>query len=333
MSTLNNLPAPPPGAHPVQLELWRRVIQRRYKQIETMSPSTFSSFAIDVASDYTKSVMLESSQMDLTKSHYSSFLLPRYDAAAPVDYDCTAKQIAFHLLGLFYTAIDERMPPPERQFAIDIVKRAFSLLDDTMKEIDKNEGVDYVVGKHGRDEEEEEDDDETIEDLAVEMPKKKHARKDPPRIEDAINNDDGQHDNKGDTQNMQSDRSKEEGECVREKTSVSRIGADEGGETVASSGPSVSTSKHNESDEGAANEMDIDGSIGLGTATHNNDGEVGGGEKNQGRHRTSLDLLCRLIIKLIVVLMIMIQRRNRLLILPARKGENLLKKMFLPMTM
>lgn len=36
-----NLPDPPPGAHPVQLELWRRVFQRRYRQIEALSPSIF----------------------------------------------------------------------------------------------------------------------------------------------------------------------------------------------------------------------------------------------------------------------------------------------------
>lgn len=275
--SLNNLPDPPPGAHPVQLELWRRVLQRRYRQIEALSPSTFNSFVNGVASDYENS-LLNSSQMDLTKSHYSSFLLPRrHDAdAAVVDYNnnnSTAKQIAFHLLALFYTAIDERMPPPERQFAIDTVKRAFSLLDETLKDKDKNDGdsdgSEYVVGKHGRDEEEEDKDEEEHE---AEMPKKKHARKD----------NIGQNDN-GDVQNIPSDRSNEEGEHEGEKSNVSRIG-DEGGETaVASSGPSVATSKQNESEEGVANEMHIDASNGLGTATQDGTEEAtvddGGGEE------------------------------------------------------
>jgi len=208
------------------------VLQRRYRQIEELSPSTFHSFANGVTSDYENS-LLKNSQMDLTNSQYSSFLLlpRRHDAAAPVDdnVNTTAKQIAFHLLALFYTAIDERVPPPERQFAIDFVKRAFSLLDDTGKggsknDVDSDDGSDYVEGKHGRDEEEEGDGEE--EDQAAQMPKKKHARKDPPRIDDTniigYNND-------GDLQNIQSDRCNEEGEHEDERSSVSRIGA-EGGE-------------------------------------------------------------------------------------------------------
>jgi len=284
MSRLTNLPNPPPGAHPVQLELWRRVLHRRYRQIEALSPSTFNLFASGVASDYENS-LLENSQMDLSKSHYSSFLLPRRGATDAVVVDDnssnnnnTAKQIAVHLLGLFYTAIDERISPPERQFAIDIVKRDFSLLDDLLKGKDRTEdnnsdsGDDYVVvGKHGRDEEEEEEEKE--EHIAAEMPKKKHARKDPPRVDDTSNT--GLLES-GDIQNSQSDRSNEEGEHEREKSNniTSTVDADEGGETVASSGPSASISKHHEAEEGAADEMQVDESNDdLEIATHkNNDG-------------------------------------------------------------
>jgi len=281
MSRLTNLPNPPPGAHPVQLELWRRVLHRRYRQIEALSPSTFNLFANGIASDYENS-LLENSQMDLSKSHYSSFLLPRHEATtAMVDGNTsnnnnTAKQIAVHLLGLFYTAIDERISPPERQFAIDIVKRDFALLDDLLKGKDRIEdnnsdsGDDYVVGKHGRDEEEEEEEGKEEHNAAAEMPKKKHARKDPPLVDDTNNT--GLLDS-GEIQNSQSDRSNEEGEHEREKSNTITT-VDEGGETVvASTGPSTSTSKHHKADEGAGDEMQVDESNDdLETATQNNDG-------------------------------------------------------------
>lgn len=242
--TLANLPNPPPGAHPVQLELWRRVLHRRYRQIGALSPSTFHSFASGVASDYASSLRANS-QIDLSKSHYSSFLLPRPRQDGPSamedddnNGDNTAQQIAFHLLALFYTAIDERISPPERQFAIDVVKRAFSLLDDELKRNDRadsnsSDGDGDYLGKHGRDEDEE--DEEKEEEHMAEMPKKKHARKD--YYDDT--NTTGLVDS-GDIQNNQA------------KT-------DEEGETVASSVPSASTSKHHESNEGAADEMQVDG--------------------------------------------------------------------------
>lgn len=291
MNNLSNLPKPPPSSHPVQLELWRRVLFRRYRQIEALSPSTFTSFANDVASDYEQCLRESSGQIDFSKSQYSKFLLSATTTTVGDNNNKnTAHQIAFHFLALFYTAIDERISPPERQYALDVVKRAFSLLDDVLKGKGRTDS-DTVAGKRGRDEQEEEEDGKE-EHNAAEMPKKKHARKDdPPRMDESNNAEIV--DNNG-IQNNQTGRSNEEEEKSNNNTST--VEANEGGETSATSpGPSASTSKHHESDEGAADKMHVDGSNDhLETATQRNEPEkttedtVGGKEdksivpQNQG---------------------------------------------------
>ena len=88
----------------------------------------------------------------------------------------TAKQVALHVYALFYTAVDERTPPPERQFSLDAVKRTFNMLENQDETDDENEVASSVGGgdecnatKHCRDEDEQDE---------AEPPAKKREKKD-----------------------------------------------------------------------------------------------------------------------------------------------------------
>ena len=261
---MNNLPDPPRGAHPVQLELWSRVFTRRYRQMEALSPSIFDSFAFGVKSDYDNSRR----EMDLTNSHYSSYLLKGSDttgvggggAAAENNNDSNnnngskndstapPKQIGFHILALFYTAIDERMPPPERQFAIDTVKRAFALLDTVMNEergkqqqphdaSNNGNNDNVVIGKHGRDEGEIHYDNNDNDEYVAEMPKTKHARKEPPIV-------DGEGEGEGEAVNNEAQKNNDYDENIQNNMESELTPNDDGG-AMSGTKPNEAPVEHN----------------------------------------------------------------------------------------
>ncbi|KAL9181363.1 hypothetical protein ACHAXT_010168 [Thalassiosira profunda] len=128
-----NLPQAPPGANRVQLELWRRILLRRSEQIQSLSPTTLQSYADAIALDLTssrfKKVSGRQRDVDLAKGYLSAHLLSH-----PLPPSVAVQNVLHHIMALFFRSIDERLPPCERKYGLDAVKRALLSLDNALAE-------------------------------------------------------------------------------------------------------------------------------------------------------------------------------------------------------
>ncbi|KAL7469616.1 hypothetical protein ACHAXS_010771 [Conticribra weissflogii] len=130
--------APPSGATRTQLQLWQRILARRRRQIQSLHQEDFQLFVEDLAMDMASSRFDKNidngegseNRIDLAVGPYSRLLIK----TSPPPKNITVQIITLHLLGLFYRSLDNRLSVDQRNHGLELVKKAFSSLDNKVKE-------------------------------------------------------------------------------------------------------------------------------------------------------------------------------------------------------